>query len=164
MDLVAQVSIDLYEDKAEQACERVARVRKRIEQAGLARVELNRILILDVASRAMLARARATPSERRRPLLEDATRDVARLEKERPLWGRALAAPKRACILRLEGHPDAEAQASHAVEVLRSAKLDLYAAACVHVAGVKDDDLARHFERQQVAHPTRFARVFFPGW
>jgi tetratricopeptide (TPR) repeat protein len=164
LDLVAQVGIDLYEDNPRRACERVAGVRKRIEQAGLARVELNRILILDVAARATLAMARASRPEDRKPLLDAAKRDVALLEKERPLWGRALAAPKRACILRLENSPDASSAAAHAVDILRSANLDVYAAACAHIAEVNVPELAQYHAREQIVKPSRFANVFFPGW
>lgn len=165
MDLFAQVNIDLYEGKHEQAAERIATVRPKLVDAGQARVEFNRVLLLDVSSRASLARARALPREERRPHLEAARRDIDALARVKARWARALATPKRACLAQLEGDPEAKLHAARAVVELGAAKLHLYAAACAHASGCDAPEaFAKLFERERVKDPDRLAQVFFPGW
>jgi tetratricopeptide (TPR) repeat protein len=165
MDLVAQVGVDLYEGAHEAAVERVAATRAKLEDAGIVRVEFNRILLLDVTCRVSLARAKSAPKAERQRHIDSARKDMLQLSRERAAWGRALAAPKRASLLRLEGDPGAESAAAEAVDVLRSAHLGLYAAACARLArGKTSREFVTMFEREHVKDPDRFAQVFFPGW
>ena len=165
MNLIAQVDVDLYEGKPARAVERISTVRKQVEGAGLSRVELNRIQLLDVAARADIALAATLSGSERERRLELARKDTALLEKERVPWGRALAAPKRAAIAKLTGSSDSEQLAKNALRVLEQAKLRLYAASVASLTGLSDDKgIETHFVREQVKDIPRFARVFFPGW
>jgi hypothetical protein len=164
MDLVAQVGIDLYENAGKKPFERVTHLRKKLEDAGLVRVEFNRALLLDVACRAALSAARAAPASERAHYLDAARKDAHLLANERAPWARALGAPKRAAILALEGR-DASSAVARAIDDLRSAQLHVYAAACAHAAKLESKDgTSDLYARAQVKRPEAFARVFFPGW
>jgi hypothetical protein len=162
MDLLGQTGIDLYEGKGKDAFERVAKARGGLEDAGLARVDLNRITLLDVSCRAGLAAAKSCDANDRRPFLDAVRRDAASLDREPAPWARALGSMARAGISSLEGKADARAMATKAVAHLRAAKVDVYAAACAHAADLEDDVRAL-MRREHVKNPDRFAQVFFPG-
>jgi serine/threonine protein kinase len=164
MNVYAQTGIDLYEGKVKDAFERAMAERKRLADAGIGRVELDRIHLNDVATRASLAAAASAPPDERHVYLEAARRDVAAMLKEKAPWGRALASAHRAALLRLEGHEDAKAAAGRAVAELRSSHLDLHASTCAFAAGLDDTDAQTFFTQQGIKRPERFARVFSPGW
>jgi len=162
MDLVSQTGIDLYEGNARGAVERVERMRSKLEDAGLTRVEFNRVLLLDVCSRASLAAARAADPRDRRPHLESARRDVASLAKEAAPWARALAEAKTVALARIEGRTDPE-MSKRAVRSLLAVDLDVYAASMAHAADLDAIEARGLFAREHIQDPTRFAQVFAPG-
>ncbi|MFO0676140.1 MAG: protein kinase [Polyangiaceae bacterium] len=166
MDLVAQVNIDLYQGATGKAWERVRTARKSLDEAGILRVEFNRILFLDVEGRAALASAQAAPPAERKPYVEVAHRAAKALSSENVPWARALAAPMRAGLAKLEGNVDAAKKAAAvAIAALRESQLHLYASAVALVADVPGEEEARRlFERELVRHPAILARIFFPAW
>ena len=164
MDLIAQAGTDLYEGDAMAAFERVTRSRKELEAAGLTRVEFNRVLLLDVASRAALGAARLADARDRRPYLDAARKDTLLLAREATPWARALAAARQAAIAALEGRADAAETAARATAALGAAELGVYAASCAHAANLDVPDARELFAREHIKDPVRFARVFSPGW
>jgi hypothetical protein len=164
MDLFAQTGADLYEGSDVRAFERACRSRKRLEAAGLTRVEFNRILLHDVCSRAALGAARSTSGPGRSTYLEVAKRDTAQLARERAPWARALALGHQAAIAALEGKPGARDLAAAATEALFAADLGIYAACCSHAANLERPEAHALLTAGHVKRPDNFGRVFAPGW
>jgi hypothetical protein len=137
-DLFARVQIDLYAGDGEAAARRVAEKWRAIEQSGLLRVEINRVIALDLRARAAIACA-VERKENRGRLLSRGAAD-ARAIARTATWGRGLSQLLRGQMAVLAGDPGAVDLLASAVTTLDRHELPLHAAAArVMVARIHED-------------------------
>jgi hypothetical protein len=150
-DLFARVQIDLYAGDGEAALRRVSEKWPSIERSGLLRVELNRILALDLRARAAIACGLTGTGERRR-LMTLAATDARALARSRS-WGRGLAQLLNGQIAVFTGASNARDFLQSAVSVLDECEMPLHAAAArATLASYLDDRQALGSARAPILH------------
>ena len=171
----AMTQIDLYVGDGAAAFARVTEVWPQLEKSFTLRLDVPRIVSIDLRGRAALAAAAATAAgaAQRKPLLAEAERAVRALDKERAGWARPHAAMLRAALAHLRGDDAvAAAELAAAAELYDEHGMKMHAAvargrrgALVGEAGRGDRDAAAAWmSTQAVANPAKFMRVLSPGF
>ena len=122
------MQIELYAGDGAAAFRRVSEKWRAIERSGLLRVELNRILALDLRARAAIAGAFAAQGHEGRRLLRLAAADARALARI-GTWGRGLSHLLRGQIAIATDDPKAVGFLKSAVALLDEHEMPLHAAA-----------------------------------
>ncbi len=169
----AMTQIDLYVGDGAAAFARVSGVWPQLEKSFTLRLDVARIVNIDLRGRAAIAAA-AAAEPHRKSLLADAERTVRALDKERAACARPGAAMLRAALAHLGG--DDEAAAKHlenAAALYDEHEMRMHAAVArgrrgallAGDAGRADREAsAAWMSAQAVANPEKFMRVLAPGY
>jgi TPR repeat protein len=140
-ELLAKVSIDLYQGRGDKATKRIEQKWKAFEAAMLFRVQSVHVQMLHMRARAHIALSKASGE---RLHLDQALADARRMEKTGAAWALPLALLARAGALRVRGDHQASALlAEKAATLFDANEMKLYAAAArgdiadLHARGVK---------------------------
>jgi len=171
----AMAQIDLYVGDGAAACERMRAVWPQLEKSFTLRLDVTRIVNLDLRARAAVAAAaQATDAAQRQPLVAEARKSVRALERERASWAAPLAAVTQAALMHLDGDaPGAIATLQRAAAGFDAAEMKMHAAVARARRGAlvggdegrADLEAMRAWSQaQNVANPERFARLLAPGF
>ena len=168
----AMAQIELYRGDGAAAFERMRAVWPQLERSFTLRLDVARIVNLDLRGRTAVAAAAAAAPSGRAALLADARRSAGKLERERARWAHPMAAIIRAGVARLVGDEVAALAAlDRAIDGFDAAEMSMHAAAARGRRGTLrggdagSADLAAMqawMRSQSVASPERFAAVFVP--
>ena len=167
-------NIDLYVGDGAAAYARVSGVWPQLEKSFTLRLDVARIVHLDLRGRSAVAAAAQAKEPLKKPLIADARKMVRALEKERAEWARPCAIAIRAGLAHLDGNDTdaaalyAEAAAGydeHEMRMHASVMRGRRGALVVGGAGAADREAASSWMKAQaVANPERFMRVLAPGF
>jgi eukaryotic-like serine/threonine-protein kinase len=170
----AMTQIDLYVGDGAAALARVTGVWPQLEKSFTLRLDVARIVNLDLRGRAALAAAAAASGTARKGFLAEARRMVKALQKERASWAQPCATTIRAALAHLDGDDTAaaallaEAAAAfdeHEMRMHASVARARRGALVAGEAGASDRESARVWmQAQAVANPEKFVRVLAPGF
>jgi predicted Ser/Thr protein kinase len=170
----AMTQIDLYVGDGAAAFARVSGVWPQLEKSFTLRLDVARIVNLDLRGRAAIAAAAAATEPHRKPLLADAERTARALEKERAAWAQPGAVMLRAALAHLAG--DDAAAAGHlerAAALFDEHDMRMHAAVARGRRGAllgadagraDRESSATWMRAQAVANPDKFMRVLAPGY
>ncbi len=164
LDLYAQVHIDMYEGNSEKAVERLETLNPRIKKSGILRLQLNKILMLDLRARAFLG-AGISGTTQSRYFFRKAQKEARRLYKEDAPWGQALAFLIQAQLAALNNEPDWKTSIQKAAESLDSLDMQLYAAAARCISSDNRATAATNAMAKlsgSVKQPLKFIGLFAP--
>ena len=172
-DLYAQVQIDLYTGDAHSAQNRVEKAWKPIEQSGLLRVEINRVLALYLRARAEIGVA-AINKRRLQHSLAAARKIGVKLKKEKRAWVRGKASALLGQVAFLDGDTDvALAELAEAIAVFDAQGMQLHSAAAQRFSGaiVKGDGgeeamrrSTEYFQKQGAADAESLTATIIPAY
>jgi hypothetical protein len=168
----ARGTIDLYAGRADEVCAQGAQVWKSLRRVMLTRVEIIRVLTLDLRARSAVAAAARRPAGQERDrLLADAARWASALEGEIPAWSHALASVVRAGVAGAQGDRTAAlAKLEVAQAAVEGAAMRPHALAVKHrIAAARSDDAAMRdaeesMKAQGIAAPLRWVEALVPGF
>jgi hypothetical protein len=173
--LVAEVQAELYAGDGRAA---LAQLRARwpaLVASQQLRVQLVRVVMLELRARAAIALATTGAPSERAPLVRAAAADARAIADEHAPWARALAQLLDAAILAARGAPVEQLAAAldAAARALDRAHLALHAAAARRrrgalLAGDEGRALVAAVDRwltdERVRDPARFTAMLAPGW
>jgi hypothetical protein len=170
----AMTQIDLYVGDGAAAYARVSGVWQKLEKSFTLRLDVARIVHLDLRGRAALAAAAQAAGPARTRMMAEARRMVRALGKERAAWARPCATAIRAALLHLDGDDTAAAALlaaaaaaydEHEMKMHASVLRARRGALVAGEAGAADRDVARAWmAAQAVANPDKLVRVLAPGY
>ncbi|HXU71231.1 MAG TPA: AAA family ATPase [Polyangia bacterium] len=170
----AMTQIDLYVGDGAAAFARISGVWPQLEKSMTLRLDVARIINLDLRGRAAVAAAAVAGEAHRKTLVAEAERMAQALEKERAAWAKPGAASLRAALARLGGD-DAAAAAllAAAASGFDEHEMRMHAAVArgrrgALVGGEEGradrERAAAWMSAQAVANPDKFMRVLAPGF
>jgi eukaryotic-like serine/threonine-protein kinase len=172
--MVAMCQVDLYEAQGAAAWSRFGARWPQLRRSILLRVQAVRIETIHLRARCALSASEAAPASEKRPLLEVAWRDAARLDRERMPWAGALASLVRAGVDHRRGHADrAAAGLRHGMQAAAATQLSGYASAARRalgtlIGGGEGETLVREADAWFTAvggrRPERLADMLVPGF
>jgi hypothetical protein len=158
-DLCASTQIDLYVDEGAAAHERLTARWKEMDGAGLLRVQLNRVTMLELRARSALARAKKMPSEAT-ALVREAQAIARRLHGEGRPWADALGALVQAQTVKPS---ESAASLEEAAAKLEAVGMALYAkAARSGLSATTRTAVEAELREMGVVAPARLLRIFTP--
>ena len=170
----AMTQIELYVGDGAAAFARISGVWRDLERSFTLRLDVARIISLDLRGRAAVAAAAAATGARRQALVADARRTLRALAKEGASWARPVATALRAALAHLGGDDVAAAALLAAAAAgYDEHEMRMHAAAMRArrgllvggAAGQADRDAARAWTTaQSVANPERFLGALAPGY
>jgi hypothetical protein len=165
LDLVTQTETDLYEGDGRAALDRMRTRWGDIEASQLLRMQMDRIIALDLFARAELAAARASAGAERAALVASAEKRARALEAEGMRWSSAMAAVLFASAADVRGdRTHASELFARAAAAFDAAEMKLHAAAAR--LRTADDDAKRRAlaasHEENVRAPERFAAILAP--
>lgn len=174
LDLIAEVSFDLYLGDGAAAWERVRDARAVFANPLLRHAQAPRLLVRWHSALAAIGAALASgEAPGRRACLASATRLARALGAERTAWGRALAESLRGSIAGVQGVRErALACLERAEESCATAEMRMVSAACRRRRGVLlggetgralRESADEAMRAQGIVNPARFAAVYVPG-
>jgi hypothetical protein len=171
-EVMAGVFFDLYEQKGEDAWDRMQKVWPKLERGFLLSDQLHRVEARVLLCRAALACAKADPS-RRRELLARTEKECERIDREKAPWGIVLVVTFRAAVASLRGdRGKAEMLLGDAIPLLAAHDFEAVAAAAERARGLllggREGQAAVErsngwMEAQSIADPEAFAAMYLPG-
>ena len=170
----AMTQIDLYVGDGAAAFARVSGVWPQLEKSFTLRLDVARIVNVELRGRAAVAAATAATGPERKRLVAEAERAMRALGKERAAWARPGAAMLRAALAHLGGDDEAAGSAlADAATLYDEHEMRMHAAVARGrrgalvggEAGRADREAcAQWMSAQAVANPDKFMRVLAPGW
>ena len=166
--------INLYVGDGAAAFARISGVWPQLEKSFTLRLDVARIVNVELRGRAAIAAAAAATGPHRAALLAEAERAMRGLEKERAAWARPGARLLRAALAHL-GNDDETAgkQLAEAATLYDEHDMRMHAAVARGRRGVlvggdagraNREACAAWMGAQAVANPEKFMRVLAPGW